>query len=109
MKRAADIRKEHKKWNQFLLEKIEFLTKTSEKTYKGTLFPGIAAMGTQGPLAHEVLLYQIFKDSDELNRFRLWSDGPDAAFLRTEAAQRNGDKAFSSGHIRNIYQRRNQP
>ena len=34
MKRVDNIRKEHKKWNQFLSEKIEFWMKTSEKHTK---------------------------------------------------------------------------
>ena len=34
-----------------------------------------------------VLLYQIFKDADALDRFRLGPDGLDANFLRTEEAR----------------------
>lgn len=49
-----------------------------------------------------VLLYQIFKDADALDRFRLGPDGLDVNFLRTEEARRLVDFAkdllrYSSG------------
>ena len=40
-----------------------------------------------------VLLYQIFKDADALDRFRLGPDGLDVKFLRTEEAHRLVDFA----------------
>lgn len=40
-----------------------------------------------------VLLYQIFKDADALDRFRLGPDGLNAKFLRTEEARRLVDFA----------------
>ena len=40
-----------------------------------------------------VLLYQIFKDADALDRFRLGPDGLDVNFLRTEEAHRLVDFA----------------
>lgn len=165
MKRVKDIRKEHKKWNKILSDKIEFWMKASEKHTKehcsrallyallissqmdlsddetevlcmASVFHdsrrqddwydvghgqraaeyyreyckqleirydprcydimyyhdrddnlGITAMENQGSLTHEVLLYQIFKDADALDRFRLRSNGLDVAFLRTEVAK----------------------
>lgn len=165
MKRVKDIRKEYKKWNKILSDKIEFWMKASEKHTKehcsrvllyalliasqmnlsddetevlcmASVFHdsrrqddwydvghgqraaeyyreycrrleirydprcydimyyhdrddklGIAAMENQSSLAHEVLLYQIFKDADALDRFRLGSDGLNVTFLRTKAAK----------------------
>ena len=40
-----------------------------------------------------VLLYQIFKDADALDRFRLGPDGLDVNFLRTEEARQLVDFA----------------
>ncbi|WP_062106483.1 HD domain-containing protein [Bacillus niameyensis] len=40
-----------------------------------------------------ILLYQIFKDADALDRFRLGSDGLDVRFLRTEEAHQLVDFA----------------
>lgn len=43
--------------------------------------------------ARAVLLYQIFKDADALDRFRLGPDGLDVKFLRTEEARQLVDFA----------------
>ncbi len=47
---------------------------------------GLKAMETE-ITGREVLLYQIFKDADALDRFRLGPDGLDVKYLRTEAAK----------------------
>ncbi len=38
------------------------------------------------PTGREILLYQIFKDADALDRFRLGTGGLDVKYLRTQAA-----------------------
>ena len=47
---------------------------------------GISQMEA-GNLKNGVILYQIFKDADALDRFRIAPDALDTKFLRTEAAQ----------------------
>lgn len=49
---------------------------------------GIRAMeGKEGDAERKILLYQIFKDADALDRFRLGPDGLDVRYLRTDAAK----------------------
>jgi hypothetical protein len=53
---------------------------------------------TSGLSERAVLLYQIFKDADALDRFRLSPDGLDVNFLRTEEARQLVD--FAKGVLR---------
>lgn len=47
---------------------------------------GIKAMSTE-ITGREILIYQIFKDADALDRFRLGSDGLDIKYLRTDVSK----------------------
>ncbi len=47
---------------------------------------GLKAMETE-ITGREILLYQIFKDADALDRFRFGPDGLDVKYLRTDAAR----------------------
>ncbi len=53
----------------------------------------------------EILMYQIFKDADALNRFRLEPGGLDVKYLRTEAAKGLLDYAKS---VWNTYEKMEQ-
>ncbi len=53
---------------------------------------GISAMETE-ITGREILLYQIFKDADALDRFRLGSNGLDVKYLRTDPAKELYDYA----------------
>lgn len=55
---------------------------------------GLSEIGKLSTIGERgVLLYQIFKDADALDRFRLGPDALDANFLRTEEAKQLVDFA----------------
>lgn len=87
MKIPENVKTEYDKWNDFLQNKVEFWLKDSEKHTKEHCSRVLLYSLLIGEAERKILLYQIFKDADALDRFRLGPDGLDVRYLRTDAAK----------------------
>lgn len=78
MKVPVEVRKEYEEWKTFFI----MMYHDREDSI------GIDAIKKQEDFNEkEILLYQIFKDADALDRFRLGENGLDIRYLRTDTAK----------------------